>query len=210
MLPKLNFRLFLPLLLLLICACSGTSTEFQKDADIIRLKHLKYYSDLLTEYHEKTGSYPFIGKVEVPLYVYIANEKQVKYTEEGPAYEHKVASFSEFVSELEDKLGRGVAEYYDPQYRPVNKPNYYVYMASGNSYFLAIHVHQPFSFARKVADDYYKVEISNNPSPKNKAHDPKLLFELPNFKIEASKSISKPDFFAEREIKYIRHTKDSS
>lgn len=50
--------------------------KFQEDADIIRLRHLEYYGNLLLEYHDKAGKYPFIGVNDVPAYVHIATPMQ--------------------------------------------------------------------------------------------------------------------------------------
>lgn len=194
-------------LLIFLSACSKTSVEFQKDADIYRLQHLNYYVSLIESYKNKTGVYPFQGKFDVPVYIYVANDEQIEYTKQGPPYEHQVVAFKDLIFELESKLGKEIDEFYDPQYRPDSKPNYYVYMTTKDAYFFAVHVHQAFHFARKVADDYYKVEVSNRANSRNKAQLPSQLLASEEFQQEAEKKASKDGFFQEREDKYRRHTK---
>ncbi len=187
-----------------------TSLEFQKDADIARLKHLKYYGELIGKYYAAKGKYPFQGKESNPIYVYIANDEQKEATKGGPNCQHVVIPLGEFIAEIESVLGHEVAEYYDPQYRGDYKPNFYMYMVSQDAYFFSIHVHQHFSFAKRVSKFYHKVEISNYATFRNRANDPQSLFSSPEFKQELKKKIQKEDFFKEREEKYIHFTKEKS
>ena len=198
--------IFFGLLLLLTLGCSKTNVGFQQDADIIRLKHLKYYANLLSEYNTATGKYPFEGESNLPTYVHIANNEQIEYTRPGAPYPHEEISFKDFVTELETTLDKEVNEYYDPQYRPDYKPNFYVYLINGDTYYLAVHVHQPFPFAEKIAEHYYKVELSNNPNRVNRAISPQQLLGSAEFKAELEKTMRKPGFFQERENKYLNHT----
>ena len=185
-----------------------SSKGFQKDADIVRLKHLKYYGELLEKYYIIKGKYPFQGKDTKPVYVYIANDKQEKATKEGPNIPQVTIPLSDFIAEIEATLGHDIEEYYDPQYGGDYKPNFYMYMVTQNVYFFAIHVHQPFSFAKKVSDFNYKVEISNYANFRNRANDPKNLFNSSEFKKELNKEMKKECFFKEREEKYIHFTKN--
>jgi len=204
---KIFKTILIALVFFTVSSCKGTNTDFQKDADTIRLQHLKYYSSLLKEYFQKTGKYPFQNEFSVPLYVHIAHDQQIEFTKSGPPYAHKVKSFKDFVFELENKLGREINEYYDPQYRPDHKPNFYIYMITKNTYFFAIHVHQNYPFSKKVADYYYKIEISNNPNLQNKAQLPSQLFARKDFQTAIVHPITKPGFFKERENKYLHYTK---
>lgn len=184
-----------------------TSVTFQKDADIVRLKHLKYYGELIGKYRAAKGIYPFQGRKDNPIYVHIANDKQKKATKDGPKSPHVVIPLAEFIAEIESTLGHEIAEYYDPQYSGVYKPSFYTYKVHQDIYFFAIHVHQPFPFAKKVSEFYYKVEISNYPTFRNRAHDPQLLFNSLEFEQELKKKIQKEGFFRKREEKYIHFTK---
>ena len=60
-------------------ALFGMESSYQHDADIFRLRHLKYYGENIQEYHEKTGEYPLQGESEKPNYVHIAAPHQQKY-----------------------------------------------------------------------------------------------------------------------------------
>ncbi|MDB2705431.1 hypothetical protein N9Y67_02695 [Pseudomonadota bacterium] len=117
---------------------SGTSEELQHDFDIVHLKDVATLSG------------------------YIATKQQEQYAEGGPPYQHKRTSAKDFIVELQSKLGNEIEIPFDLQKVPVNKPNFYIYMVVGNAYFLAVHVHHNYSFANKVADYYYKVEVTNN------------------------------------------------
>jgi len=190
-----------------VAGCSRTNKEFQKDADIIRIRHLKYYGELLDEYAKVAGRYPFQGQKDVPLYVYVANDKQIEFTKKGPSYPHVVVPFNEFVQEIETVLGKKINEYYDPQYSLDYKPNFYIYMITGDTYFFAIHVRQPFTFSKKVKDHYYKIELSNHPNLQNQAVFIEQLLNSFEFKKELKKHVNKEDFFKERENKYLNYTK---
>ncbi|MHC4194437.1 MAG: ankyrin repeat domain-containing protein [Planctomycetota bacterium] len=200
-------RISIFLVIFLFAGCSRTSTKFQKDADVIRLRHLKYYGELLEKYHRITGKYPFQGQKGAPVYVHIANDKQIEFTKQGPSYPHTVVPFKGFVKEIELVLGKEINEYYDPQYRPDYKPNFYIYMIHHDTYFFAVHVHQPYPFARKVAEHYYKIELSNHPNPQNQAVSLDQLLNSSEFQAELNRTVSKEAFFKERKDKYLHHTK---
>lgn len=183
---------------------------FQRDADIIRLRHLEHYGTLIEEYRDKTGKFPLQDSVGVPVYVHIANDEQIAFTKNGPPTPHKVVSMSDFVVDLESGLERTIKEYYDPQFRPYKKPNFYIYMFHDNAYFFAIHVHQAFPFARKVGEDYHKIEISNMANANNGACDPELLFAATEFTKERNKRVVKQKFFDLRDEKYLHYTKQKT
>ncbi len=150
----------------------GTGSVYQHDADIVRLKHLKYLCELIREYYMKVGHYPlqYLVKaghdplqsdIQLDNYVYIASPSQRKYTESGLPYNHIKTDLEKFKMVLEKGLGRKINLPFDPQLVPVNKPNYYLYMVKEDRYFLAVHLHNGEGFARKVGPYYYKVEVSN-------------------------------------------------
>lgn len=173
----LNFIIALACLLLVSCATSpdgsgpagagpaepgfsGTSESLQHDLDIARLEDLKVLSGHIEKYRELTGRYPFEGVVNIPNYTLIATREQQKYAVGGPSYNHKKTPAIDFVSELRAKLG-DIEVPFDLQRVPVNKPNFYIYSIVDDTYFLAVHVHNDFSFANKISDYYYKVEVTN-------------------------------------------------
>ncbi|WP_416878621.1 hypothetical protein [Litorimonas sp.] len=207
MFRSIRFYFLIPLTILLI-VCSAAADEFQQDADILRLKHLKYYSNLLQEYESRIGTYPLMGKATVPIYVHIASPEQTDDVRGGPPNAHMVVGFKEFISELERVLGQGVKEYYDPQYEPDSKPNFYLYMVDGDTYNLAVHVHESFSFSNPVAKGYNKVEVTNNTSGPAHLSTPDELFSLAEFKKAISRPLTKPAFFMEREKKFLNSTKE--
>ncbi len=199
--------LILATVLLLPHASANPFEAFQLDADVIRLKHLRYYGDLIEEYRTRTGNYPFMDEADVPLYVHIASPEQEKYAQMNPPYKHKKKSFRELVALLEQGLDREVPEYYDPQKVPVDRPNFYIYMANQGSYFLAVHVYQPYDFSNYIAKNYNKVEVSNTPTEMNRAKSPKELFSSESFLAAEGEEMVKPGFFAEREAETLHATK---
>ena len=186
-----------------LVACSGGYQDFQADADIIRLQHMEYYGKLFMEYHDKTGTYPLVGEVDVPGYVFVASPEQTDDISGGPSYEHVTADFRYLIEELEKGLGRPVAEYYDPQFEPDAKPNFYIYMVDGETFNFAVHTHEAFSFANAVAPGYNKVEITNNTNGAVHLITPQELFDNPEFRAAVDRPISKPAFFKEREERFI-------
>lgn len=182
--------------------------DFQDDADIVRLHHLKYYGSLIEEFYEVTGSYPFMGEADIPLYVHVANKEQLSGTKQKPPYPIKERSFKEFVALIEQGLGRKINEYYDPQYAADYKPNFYIYMANQGTYFFAIHQHNVYPFSKQIAQHYNKIQISNNPTQQNGAVPTKLLLDHEDFKHFAEQPITKEAFFKEREQKYLHATKE--
>lgn len=196
-------------IVLLAVGCSPSSKTFQADADIIRLKHLEYYGKLLTEYHAKTGTYPFVGEVDVPAYVFIASPEQKDDVKGGPPYAHKTADFKYLVEEFETVLGREIKEFYDPQYEPDSKPNFYIYMVEGETFYFAVHTHEAFSFSNPIGEGYNKIEITNNPSGASHLVSPKDLFASTEFRNAVSRDLKSPEFFTSRENKTLHATRDS-
>jgi hypothetical protein len=186
---------------------SNAGELFQRDADIVRLHHLKHYGTLIEEYHKKTGRLPFQGITDVPVYVNIANDQQAQFAKNGPPTPHKLMSVDEFVTELELGLGRKISERYDPQFNPVDKPNFYIYMVSEDYYFFAVHLSQPYPFAKKIAENYYKAEVSNVANDLNDASLPQRLFASPEFTSTLQTPLVTPGFFADREQKFETFTK---
>ena len=191
----------------LLIGCNFTSASFQKDADIMRLRHIKYYGELLEQYYQANNKYPFQEKASVPIYIHIANDQQIKYTQQEIPYSHKIVPLKNFIKEIESEIGKSINEYYDPQYAPEYKPNFYIYMIHKDTYFFAVHVHQPFPFSKRIEKNYYKVEISNHPNAQNKAISFEELLNHSKFIEEIKKPLKKEDFFIEREKKYLHYTK---
>ena len=151
-----------------------------------------------------------MGEADVPIYTFIATPGQLPkgYPEHGAPYDHKVARIEAFFQILEQGLNREVLEYYDPQYAASNsRPNYYIYLVAGDTYYFAVHFQEEFSFTKNVAKNYNKVDLSNNPNDVNLAKDPDQLLNSKEFTELINRSMRKPGFFEEREQKSQRLTK---
>lgn len=140
----------------------GMEDKYQHDADIFRMRHLKYYGDLLNEFFAKTGRYPLQDKSEHQNYVHIAAPHQEKYVQGGPPYQHTVTPIQDFRSELESGLGRKVDLKFDPQKVPESAPCFYIYMIIEDKYFFASHLYNEYSFSNPIGKHYNKVEITNS------------------------------------------------
>lgn len=177
--------------------------DYQVSSDIVRLRHLEYYGGILNEYFLKTGTYPYQSSSTKPVYVYIANDKQENFTKEPLPFEHTIYTHLEFINEIESVLNRDIDEYFDPQYSPDNKPNFYLYVISGKAMYFAVHVGNRYSFSKKVSNGYYKIELSNMLIPYKKFYTIQYLKNNEDFTYEKMKTIKNVDYFKEREEKYI-------
>jgi hypothetical protein len=193
-----------------LSGCGGvTDANFQSDADVYRLKDLQYYGVLIEAYHDRTGSYPFLDEAGAkPVYAIIASPEQVDDVQDLP-FAHTLKSAGNFFAELESGLGEPVQEYYDPQFEPDTKPNFYIYMAREDRYFFAVHISQPHDFAQPVGPGYTKVEISNISTPDSYVVLPEVLFSSPSFLNALQVSITKPGFFEGRREQFISASKQS-
>ena len=132
-----------------LTSCFDNSVdEFQSDADLIRLEHLEYWTDLLDEYQKIKGHYPFQDQLEgggdIAL-VKIATKQQLQYLSSGsadynPKLDNNQSGFfkehtiSDFVKELESTLKREIDEKYDIQKIPTSSPVGYYYFTSKDGY----------------------------------------------------------------------------
>lgn len=177
----------------------GTSEEYQDDADIFRLRHLKYMAELIEEYFKKRGKYPLQGDVAMVNFVHIANTFQEEYAKKRPPFSHKLTPLHVFIDSLEAGLGRKVALRYDPQKVPANKPNFYIYLIQDDYYFFAVHLHNKFSFTKYIAPYYNKVEVTNLVQNSDGQMTLKELLANQEFVDNMEKKAQKEDFFIELE-----------
>ena len=77
------------IILMSIFSCATMEKGYQENADQIRLQHLRNYGDLLEEYYDKTGKFPFQEEYDIPVYVTIANEFQKKNANQQLPFENK-------------------------------------------------------------------------------------------------------------------------
>lgn len=174
---------------------------FQADADIVRLQHLSYWTRMIYAYKEKTGKFPFEGETKQPITIEIATPQQQKTINRPPYVSKPTHTVADLVRALTLVApDKEFYELYDPQYSPDVKPNFYIYMIDGDTFFFAVHTHQPYPFARKVSDDYYKVEVSNvyDPSTPHILR-PDMLFGSPEYQLATNATLQKPNFFEQRQ-----------
>lgn len=183
---------------------SNEIDDYQINSDTVRLRHLEYYGSILNEYYQKTGTYPFQSLNPNPVYVYIANNEQEEFTKDPLPFEHTLHTHKEFIDEIESVLERDINEYFDPQYYPDNKPNFYMYVVVGKTMYFAVHVGNQYPFSKKVSNGYYKIELSNMLIPYDKFYTIQYLQNNEEFIYEKSKPIVNVGYFKEREDIYIK------
>ena len=174
---------------------------YQHDADIFRLRHLKYFGELIAEYHQKNGKYPLQGESDTQHYVLIAAPHQQKYTE-GTPEQFKVTDVERLRSVLQEGQDRNIAFKYDPQKVPVNAPNFYIYMVEGDSYFFAVHLYSERSFANPQGKHYHKLEITNEEPNRRGLWKFDDLLNNPDFQDAINEPPIKESFFQDLEKQY--------
>lgn len=142
-------KLLIPLVLSLISACSANPMkQYQEDADLIRLEHLEYWTEIINKYHKVKGSYPFQSELQSSediVLVKIATKQQIQYlSPNGDKYEKRLDNnqsgyfkehpVKDFVAELEAVLGHQIEEKYDIQKVPTSSPVGYYYFTSKDGY----------------------------------------------------------------------------
>jgi len=124
--------------------------QFQRDADVVRLEHILYWSELIEEYHKQKGSYPFQTQLEendFAILVKIATKIQRQFISPGSkdynseldmnaTGQFKELPVSKFISELENVLGREIKEHYDIQKAPTVSPVGYYYFSTPDGYLI--------------------------------------------------------------------------
>ncbi len=168
---------------------------FQRDADILRLNDLKTLGSYIETYRQKTGKYPLEGLSDQPNYVHFTSEDQKQYVEGGPSVPHVKTSQEQFQQEIERVLEHSIELPFDPQKRPLYRPNAYVYIIEGNHYRLRVHLHRFYPFAYKVKKYFYQVEMSNHSDQPNGTWLYTELMQHPVFQEVISKPLSTPEYF---------------
>jgi len=148
--------------LLSLFGCATMEKGYQDNSDKIRLEHLRYYGDLLDEYYEIEGKYPFQEKYDVPVYITIANEFQQKNANQQLPFEHKKISSEQFEKELENVLKKDITLKFDPQKVGVYAPNFYIYNVYQKVFYFAIHLYNENDFSNNIGKHYNKMELTNN------------------------------------------------
>jgi hypothetical protein len=172
----------------------------QEDFDKIRLDHILIISELVSEYKEKVGHFPFANYSEKPVYVKIATEEQIQNdkgrsnvfldlstrAEDGkiPAQPKSIeeVSLQEFTVELEKGLQRPIKIPVDPQKIPVDKPSLYFYTYYLGVFDITAFLHNNVSFARNIGQFYNKITVGNRSYPQSGVWAPKDLTAQEEFR----------------------------
>ncbi len=187
---------------ILLMSCVTMGREYQRDADIIRLRHLDYYGALIEEFHAITGCYPLQGDTAVPDYVYIATPQQLKYIHGAIPNDRIETNLVEFRAELEQGLGRNVVLKFNPQQVPTGAPNFYGYMIQNESYLFFVHLYNAYSFTRVVARNNNIVELTDIQTRKPGMSTYLELLDNEDFQTAMNTAPTRSDWFLHLEEKY--------
>lgn len=147
----MRFKILGSVILLFVSACATNPVRlFQEDADLIRLEHLEYWTQLIDQYQQDKGYYPFQQEVkesEEIVLVKIATKQQMSYlSASGANYDKRLDNnqsghfkergVKQFIAEIETALGHEIEEKYDIQKVPTSSPVGYYYFASNDGYLL--------------------------------------------------------------------------
>lgn len=149
-------------------------SNYQRNADAIRINDVHHIASLVEQYHEKTGLYPFADeskKIGLMISINIDGKSTAETQEAVDPISQRTYSYSQFVHELQSVLGREIKVPTDPQKVSSFGPNWYVYAVQNGNYFIAAHLYHEMPEARFVeSQGYYKYEVSNIEVPEKKIH----------------------------------------
>lgn len=171
---------------------TGTSKDYQHDADIVRLQHISYLGDLIERYIDITGAYPLASDEE--KYVFFVSPSQEQYASGNKMFKDNLARLEEFKDSIESVLDIEMIIPFDPQLEPVNKPTFYVYRADKSGYTLTGHLFSGKGISKKINKYYYELNISNNEIKKDNIYTYQTISNMTRFKkrISAQFKIAAP------------------
>ena len=122
--------------------------SYQQDVDILRLEHLEFWTQIVEDYHDKTGYYPLqqsLEKKDSIGLIRIATKNQQQYFDKNSSLylsklDNNVNNFFQeftvenFVSEIENILGKDINERYDIQKVPTDSIIWYNYFVTEKGY----------------------------------------------------------------------------
>lgn len=187
---------FIASVLILLCALilffvvksHAMKEAYQRDVDVKRLRDIKTLGSMVEEYKRIKGHYPFqknlSGNSSVQVFFSTSRPNIALYPNV------KLVSITDFEKEIEAVLNKDVKVPFEIQRVPnSSRPIYYMYMVDKDYYYVAVHTHNKYSFARKVAPKYYKIEISNEAYPPKKIWTYKQLMNNTEYQKAVSKGI---------------------
>ncbi len=122
--------------------------DFQNDADIIRLEHLLYWTDLIEKYYNKIGYYPLqkqlksdksiglvrISTIEQQQYFNTKSKKYIRKFDNNSNNFFEEFNMKFFLKDLEYILEQKIDEKYDIQKVPDKSPVGYNYFITDTGY----------------------------------------------------------------------------
>lgn len=161
------------LLLLILAGCNSKTEQTGSKTDADRIRDVHYIAELVEQYKEKTGSYPYHnwfenveeGHVAVPVSVNITDQtlpEQYRYPPLGVS--GYVDSTEEFLKDLRYVLGNKVNLLYDDRpvvYKPPYIPTFYQFLYDGENYYVSAILTKPSQYTRELRKGYYKYQVGS-------------------------------------------------
>ena len=193
--------LFAAALFSLLSSCASMESQYQRDADLFRIGHLIHYGELLDEYRDKAGRYPFQEVSGKQLQVAFATDEQRRYL--NPDSTGIVVKTSEqFRDEVSSVLGREIELRFEPQQVPTTMPLYYLYVVEGGSYYFIVHLYYDYPFAANRGPNFNQVEITNGDTSHRGFWTFEELIRDPDFRSVASRLPERAAWFEELERRH--------
>lgn len=144
-----------------------TEEELLTEIDITRMHHIQYYGELLQEYFQIEGKYPFQGDYDRNVFVSFLQSSPE--SEEESNEMNSIIPFKDFIKEIERVVKRDVQEYYDPISSNAEISSGYLYMVDGVYITLTAPLFNSYSFSNDfIIEDINLLILSNNLVPYQK------------------------------------------
>ncbi len=189
------------LLMIVLSSCASMESQYQSDADLYRIDHLIHYGEIINEYHERTGHYPFQNVTDKQLQVTFATDEQRPYLNDD-SDDIVAYSAEQFRDEVSSGLGRDIELRFEPQRVPTTMPLYYLYVIDGDKYYFVVHLYHAYSFAANRGPNFNQVEITNDDIVHSGFWRFADLINDSNFRSVASQSPNRAGWFEELESRH--------
>lgn len=158
--------------------------KYNESMDRKRLRDLKILSELVRDYRFEVGYFPLQDAARVfqkgPVVVFLTRVPKKIKKPKITIFNFPVANFER---ELERVLARDIELPLETQTESdeSGRPLTYIYIASKQNYYISVYTYGEFSFAKKIGENNYKVEIGSKPNVAGKIWRHEELMANPDF-----------------------------
>jgi len=146
--------------------------NYQQCADATRMSDLFTIAQMIEDYHELEGRYPFQPEDDTVTEALLASRALTDVERRGPADEPMlILDKDAFYDELDRVLGaERVMRLVDPQKVAMGAPNFYQYRVDREAYYVSVHLNKPVPQSQELGPNYHKVQLSSVYDPNNKIY----------------------------------------